>query len=275
MAHEVNRAAAIAFVEKNGNAAEHARLRFGVSGLRPTAQEIARLFDGQRDDGGFEPFWAPDYSSLDATCHRLAQADQLGLISAQPIVAVARAIDFIALRQARDGSFEEDASVAGQAPPWVMPGDPAAQVYLTANCGFWLAIGDRLADAANAAGRFLHNQIQKGDALASYMHANWLAAGLWHQLGWLKPFDYMTGYLSAHLDEQDGANLAWLMAALLRAGVPRQHALVQAAAARLCALQQPDGRWVSADGEACDVHVTLEALFALDGISAHPRAHAQ
>ena len=141
-----------------------------------------------------------------------------------------------------------------------MPGDPAATVYLTANCGFWLTVLDPLTGPANTAGRFLHNQLQKGDALPSFAQANWLAAGLWHRLGWAKPFDYACAYLWRRLDSFDAGDLAWMSAALLIAGVTAKNALRRAIAQRLGSMQADDGRWRSAECPERDVHVTLEAM---------------
>jgi hypothetical protein len=265
MAQQVAIERALAFLRGQPHAsldaAGHARLRFLLHGAPPSDADLGVVFEGQRPDGGFAPFWRADYSSLDACGYRLAQAEALG--APRQHAAVRRTIAHLRERQQRDGCFEEDARVADMAPPWAMPGDPAATLYLTANCGFWLALYDPLVDAANAAGRYLHNQLQKGDALASFRQANWLAAGLWHRLGWVKPFDYASAYLSRQLDGFDASDCAWLGATLLAAGVPAMHPLIAAARERLIALQAPDGRWPSADGPERDARVILDALRVL------------
>jgi hypothetical protein len=56
----------------------------------------------------------------DATCSRLAQAEQLGITSTN--AAVLRAIDFLAGRQFPDGRWEEEEQVADLAPVWAKPG---------------------------------------------------------------------------------------------------------------------------------------------------------
>jgi hypothetical protein len=50
---------------------------------------------------------------------------------------------------------------------------------------------------------------------------------------------------------------------LLAAGVSASHPLISAARERLIALQEPDGRWPSADDSERDAHVTLDALRVL------------
>jgi len=96
-----------------------------------------QLLDGQRPDGGWAPFWAADYSSLDATCYRLAQFERAWIPSWLPQTA----LEFLRSRQRPDGSWEEDESVRDLAPPWTKPGDLAARLYVTANCGWWLING--------------------------------------------------------------------------------------------------------------------------------------
>ena len=70
----MNQDKAIQFVQEKGGDLEQARLRYLLDGERPSTAIIQQLFNGQQNDGGFAPFWAPNYSSIDATCYRLAQA---------------------------------------------------------------------------------------------------------------------------------------------------------------------------------------------------------
>jgi hypothetical protein len=262
MAHEVAIDHASAFILSSGSAAELARLRFLLYGERAPAACVDALFADQRADGGFVPFWARDYSSVDATCYRLSHAVQLGVTGD---VRMRHALHFLAARQASDGSMSEDTAVTDVAPPWAQPADDAAQLYLTANAGFWLALFDPLPDAANAAGRFLHNQLQKGSALAASLQANWLAAALWHVLGWQKPYAYADAYLLRELPGIAASPdaLGWLISALRSAAVPAVTPVLVQACAHLLALQQPDGRWASEEDPARDLPVTLTALQAL------------
>jgi hypothetical protein len=253
---------AVHYLKSQTDAAGHARLRFVLYGERASGEAIAEIAAGQRADGGFAPFWAPDASSVDATCYRLAQLERAGA-RMHDHAQITDALRFLRSRQAHDGSIAEDPALADAAPPWCAPGDPAATLYLTANAGFWLAGADGLVEPANAAGRFLHNQLQKGEALASFQQANWLAAGLWHVLGWRKPFDYMCAYLLRMLPEFDAGDVAWLGTTLLTARVPDDHPVLLAARERLLQLQRSDGSWASADGQDRDAHVTLEAVRVL------------
>jgi len=136
-------------------------------------------------------------------------------------------------------------------------------LYLTANCGFWLATLGGPGDAALQAANFLQNHLGDNGRLPSSLHTHWLAAGLWYGLNRRGPAEHVLGFLGRRLDDLSAGNLAWLILTLLGAGVPVGHALVASAASRLEREQALDGRWPSEDGPERDVHATLEALRAL------------
>ncbi len=255
----MNREKAIRFVEQNGNEIEQARLRHLLHGERPSTNIIQQLFNGQREDGGFAPFWAPDYSSIDATCYRLAQAEQLGLGTAESVVTAA--VRFLEGRQGGDGRFAEDPSVADSAPAWVYPGDLAAELYLTANAGFWLAFFG-FADAAQQAASFLATHLDyETHKLPSFAQAQWLACGL----GWKLGLDDMVDHLASHLYTQlpgTAGELAWMLTTLLSVQFPTDRGVFVAGSMQLARMQGADGRFPSDEGQ--DVHTTLEALRALE-----------
>jgi hypothetical protein len=255
---------AVSFVRKHGSPVEQARLEYLLGGLSPSSEVASSLIAGQREDGGWPPFWAPDISSLDATCFRLAQAEALGLIPAgsAPHATAVRAAGFLARRQGSDGSFEEEASQAAAAPAWTAPGDLAARLYLTANCGFWLVeLGE--SQSASHAADHLQAHLGSGGELPSFLQAHWLAAGLWQKLGRNEPARQVCAMLRSRLSELPASSLAWLSVALRISGLPPGQPLLEEASARLVQLQEPDGRWPSEDGPFFDVHTTLEAIRTL------------
>lgn len=257
----MNWQAAITFVSSEGDLVEQARLRFLLDSERPASEVIQQLFAGQREDGGWSPFWAPGYSSLDATCFRLAQAEQLGVMVNEP--ATRYALAFLARRQRNDGSWEEEESVAALTPPWATPGDLAARLYLTANCGFWLAAFSDKPENARRASGYLQGYLDDEGHLPTFLHAHWLAGGLWYRLNWQEDAKSLFSYLAQRLPELPASNLAWLMTTLLLAGVLANDHLIGQAASLLEQSQEQDGRWPSEDGSGRDVHATLEALRAL------------
>jgi len=252
---------AIAYILSHGSVPERARLKYLLYEEQPSQEVLDHLFLGQRDDGGWGPLWANDYSSLDATCFRLAQAEQLGMdLRALPI---ARAIGFLKRRQFSDGRWEEDLSVSSLAPVWVKPGNLAATLYLTANCGFWLGFFDSETPEAHRACMYLKAHLtDKGD-LPTYLHSHWLTAGLWVLMKRRNESQGLLAHLAKRIHDLHVSNLAWLAITLRLAGLPENHPLLSKAISLLVGQQGEDGRWPSEDGTTFDVHSTLEALRAL------------
>ena len=252
---------AVAFVTDRGNEIEQARINYVLVNERPSELIVGKLFAGQRPDGSWSPFWANDYSSLDATCFRLAQAEQLGFTKEEP--AIIRAIRFLAQRQTPDGSWEEDEQIADLAPPWTVPGTVETRLYLTANCGLWLALLDTADTRALKAAGYLQPHLGQDGRLPGFLHSHWLAAALWHKLSWHESAERVFEYLGSNLDDLATSNLSWLITALHAAGVATNHPLMYKAASLLESRQGEDGRWPSEDGSSHDVHSTLETMRAL------------
>lgn len=260
----------MAFVRQHGNEFDIARLDW-LDGLAEepclSCEQEARFFSGQRDDGGWAPFWAPDYSSLDATCFRLAQAEGLCLGGWHP--PYAHAITFLRSRQQADGSWEEDEAVRDLAPPWAAPGGLASRLYLTANCGWWFApsLSGRSAtedEVAIRAGDYLERHLAADGSLPSFPHTHWLAAGLYIRLGRNALASRVLDYLATRVDNSvpSGA-LTWMLTTLAGIGIePDRPAAAQALAA-LASQQRPDGSWASEDSADRDAYTTAETLRAL------------
>ena len=262
----MNLSLAIQFIQIHASPLERARLDFLLHDQPASAEVIGEFQVFQRLDGGFSPFWAVDYSSLDATCFRLAQAQPLGIPFDAPVITTT--LRFLARRQKENGSWEEDTSITSQAPPWVKPGELPATLYLTANCASWLAASMDYAVESSRAAAFLAAHQEQSGRLPSFLHTHWLTAGAWLRLGLTQPALLALGYLQGCFDDLSASHLAWLITTLLPAGLPSDHALVAQAQAKLADLQQPDGRWQSDDGPDFDVNTTLEALFAFKHRSA-------
>jgi hypothetical protein len=257
----INIEKAVDFIRSKGSEGEQARLKYLLTNEPLSAEEAAKLLSDQRADGGWAPFWAKDYSCVDATCFRLAQAEQLGITSTN--AAVQRAIDFLAGRQFPDGRWEEEQQVADLTPFWARPGDLASTIYLTANCGQWLALVSPKKDQITRAANYLHAHLGEDGRLPGFLHSHWLAGSLWHRTGWQEPAKRVFGYLNKRINDLAVSNLAWLLTTLSAGGLRIDHPLVDLALDIMEQSQQDDGRWVSEDGPDQDVHTTLEALRAL------------
>ena len=247
---DVERAAA--FVEANGDALERGRLNCIIHNGAPPAEALEALREGQGPDGGWPAYWSGEESSLDATCFRIDQAEDLGAPAAE---LVARGLHFIAARQDDDGTWEESAELVAAAPSWARPGDERARLYLTANCAFWLGRYGR--PGARRAAAALASHIAPDGRLPTFLHAHWLAAAVLRATGRDAQANSVLRAVAGRLDELGAGALAWLSNTL------SGEALAEEARQRLAALQESDGRWRSEDGEQFDVAVTLAALRAL------------
>jgi squalene cyclase len=252
---------AVDFIKKQGDRIELARLVYLIAEKPPPANITKEFQAAQRPDGGWAAFWAGDYSSLDATCFRFSQAEQLGLHFDLPWIQVG--LDFLANRQREDNSWEEDHSVKALVPPWLKLGELSCKLYLTSNCGFWLGWAGGYPKAAEGAATYLCEHLDENGYLPSFPHTHWLAAGLWYRLGMQEPFNQVQGHLVTILDELTGSNLAWQITTLRIANISRDNEVIQRSISRLVGFQRPDGSWGSDDGEGFDVHTTLESLYAL------------
>lgn len=254
-------ASAAAYITARGTPIEVARLRNLLYGESAPAEVREQFERAQRGDGGWSPPWAPEYSSVDATCFQLALADQLGIERRSALFI--DAVRFLAERQRADGYWEEETEVADHAPPWAQPGDTAARLYLTANCGFWSAMTGLLPTAARDAAAYLSYHVRESGELPSFLQAHWLAVALWQQRGLVDEAAKTLSYLAARLGDLSAGNLAWMIVTLREGGVPAADAAVAGALDRLLMLSLPEGHWPSDEGIENSVHVTIEALKAL------------
>lgn len=252
---------AIDYVQRHGTPVERARLAHVVNDEQ-APQEIRELFErSQRGDGGWAPFWSPEYSSLDATCYQLAQMEQLGFgRRSLPVVDAAR---FLAERQRLDGSWQEEEAETDAAPVWAKPGDLAATLYVTANCAFWLSLTGLVPPAVRDAAAFLAGHMGEGGALPSFAQTHWLAAVVWRHEEMATEADKALAHLRELIPSLSAGNVAWLLLALGQGGFPSEDETMRAAAGRLRALRDPAGHWPSDEAADNAVHVTIEAIHGL------------
>lgn len=264
--------AAIGFVVAKGDPVDRARLAYLRTGAPVTGEILASVEAGQARDGGWPAVSDGDISSIDATCFRLAELDDLGGLG-RP--AARRALDWLAARQSRDGTWDENPALAAVAPPWAQPGDAEARLYVTANAAFWLTVagldaraagplddrpGGAYARVALAAAEALRSQVGYDGALPSFLVAQWLTAAVLYRQEMFYESARIQMRLTDRMPELTAADAAWLAAAMRRVGVPAEDALITAAMRRLGETQRSDGGFESDDGPKFDVHTTLTAL---------------
>ncbi|WP_328535041.1 prenyltransferase/squalene oxidase repeat-containing protein [Micromonospora zamorensis] len=266
--------AAIGFVVAHGDAVERARLSWLRNGtaVPPELLETAEI--GQSPDGGWPATWGGAMASIDATCFRLAELDDLGALG-RP--AARRALDWLASRQQADGSWDEDASLADSAPEWARPGDPEAGFLQTANAGFWLTVagldarasgpldhrvGGAYAGVVQAAAHSLAARLRPDGSWPSYLAAGWLSAAVLHRQEMFQESARIQVVLAERMPKMSAGDVAWLASTLRRAGIDPQDWIMVRALRRLTETQRSDGGWESDDGHQFDVHATLSAIRA-------------
>jgi len=270
--------AAIGYVVAHGDMVDRARLSWLCAGVAPNDDIIDKAETGQARKGGWPALWNSHVASVDATCFRLAELDDLGALG-RP--AGRSAIDWLAGRQRPDGTWEEDPSLADTAPPWARPGDLEATLYLTMNATFWLCAaghdenvggqhhyGPRPDDNPHAAviaraAEAFRAALRPDGTWPSFLVTGWLGAAVLYYLGWFYEAAQIQVILAERVRGISAADCASMLAALRRVGMKSDDWLLVSAARRLTESQRGDGGWPSDDGDAFDVHTTLAAIRGL------------
>jgi hypothetical protein len=266
--------AAIGFVVAHGDAVERARLSYLRIGAPPQPDILADAEVGQTPEGGWPAIWGGGVASVDATCFRFGELDDLGALG-RP--AARRAMDWLATVQRPDGTWEEDASLSGWAPPWATPGDPEARLYLTALAGFWLTVaghdarhagpldhrvGGVYAGVVHGAAQAFAAALQPDGTWPSFLAAGWLGAAVLYRQEMYYESARIQVVLTDRAADMTPSDAASMASAMRRVGLSPQDALLVAADRRLSATQRSDGGWASDDGQPFDVHTTLTAIRA-------------
>jgi len=251
--------AAIGFVVAKGDPVDRARLSYLRAGNLPGEELLHGCEAGQTLVGGWPAFYSGRTPSIDATCFRLALLDDLGALGRQPARS---AVHWLSSRQRPEGTWQEDESLAADAPPWARPGDPEATLYLTANAAFWLAVSGDYRDNAQRAAEVIRDSLSLDGTWPSYLVTGWLGAAVLHRQEMFYDAARMQVVLTDRMAELSAGDAAWLAASLRRVGVSTDDWTLTAARRRLAETQRSDGGWTSDDGEAFDVNVTLQAIRA-------------
>jgi hypothetical protein len=264
--------AAIGYVVAHGDPVERARLSFLRTRAAAPAEALERLEAGQGPGGGWPASGEWATASVDATCFRLGELDDLGGLH---LTAARRALQWLAGVQRDDGTWEEDESLAADAPAWAMPGDPEARFYLTAVAGFWLTVSevearqlkpeldreDRYAPVRRAAAEYIVDNLRPDGTWPSFLAAGWHAAGLLHHEQFYYESARIQLVLGDRLPDMSPADVASMVATLRRVGVGDDW-LLKTACQRLAKTQRTDGGWDSDEGPVFDVNTTLIAIRA-------------
>ena len=251
----------LTYIDKHGTPIEKARLTYLLNGTPPSINVVAELFSGQCEDGGWSAKWSHKNSSLDATCFRLAQAEQLGLTSeSKPIQAALR---FLVRRQSLDGSWDEESALAQWTPSYLKPGKIESRLYLAANCGFWVAYFSGRDNSVPRAMGFLMRYLEESGCLPSTPQANWMSAGLWLRMRRYEVAQKVITACYGHMEDLPASSLARMGVTLIIGRIRQKTPVIRKTAEKLLALRQPGDYWESEDGTEWNCHTTVEAIRVL------------
>lgn len=255
----------IAGIDQNGTEMERARLRGILGRPRPDTKVVRTLEARQNEDGGFPHAMASGrLSTIDATATTLEWLWDLGLAESP---YAERACTYLLSAQRPDGAWDEPPGLLRYAPPpRLVPGDPRVRCRVTALVAFWLVrVGYRDDVTRRAVAYVAARQTPDGRVLG-FRETTWLLAAADAMLE--GPASAVAGRaldsLAAVPDDRWSAGaLAGMLDCLGAAGLSRAVVVIARGLDRLRALAQPDGTWLSEEGEAHHIDVTLAALRAL------------
>lgn len=253
------------FVEAHGTTLEKARFACLFYGREPAAAAVQPFLALQNSDGGFAWGMQPRHpSAISETVTALTWLDDLGML---PSPAADRACGYLLAVQREDGGWDEDPALAEYGvPPWAVPGDLKARLYLSAQGAYWLAVRGHRGDALERALRFLLDHRDAGGKFYGFLHSTWIATSAFVAAGPGHEEVVQAGLRvlsSRPFSEWVDSQIAWALESLGRAGLPREEPFVQQGLAELRRRQEAQGSWVAEDGEAWTVNAVIGALNAL------------
>jgi Prenyltransferase and squalene oxidase repeat len=255
----------IASIDQQGTDMDRARLRGILGRPRPDAKIVRAIEARQNEDGGVPYGLVPGRpSTVDATAATLEALWDLGL---RESAYAERAVTYLLSTQRPDGAWDEPPALLRYGPPpRLMPGDPRVRCRSTALVAFWLArIGPRDDVTRRALAYVAGRQAPDGRVLG-FLESTWLVAAASCMVdGRDSPgaARAMAALAAVAGERWSAGALAGMLNCLGAAGLPRSVAIIGRGLRRLRALARPDGLWLSEEGEAYHIEVTLAALRAL------------
>jgi len=243
-----------------------ARMSAIFENREPSRQVLEKIELLRKSDGGFA-FWEQDVSSIMSTLNVVGWLDDFSLRTGS---LVERTFDFLLKHQQEDGGWDEIEGVRGlDPPPYMMPGELNTRTWLTACCAHWFIRFGR-AEPPGAKGcpaEFLMRHMEPSGLISGYLYASWDA---------LVMFNYHPGPESEEFrklfsgvqrqyrpTEYDAADFAWLLRCLRDIGLNNNDDFVSRAIDALESTQEPNGSWISDEGEEFIGITTLDVIRVL------------
>jgi hypothetical protein len=256
----------IAWLDQNGNETERARLRGLLGRPRPDARVVRTLEARQNPDGGFPSDLVQGRpSSIDTTELVLRWMQDLNVLDS-PLAQ--RVVTYLFTAQRPDGSWDESLGLLKFGPPpRLLPGDPRVRTLCTALAAYWLVtLGYRSDHAVSRALAYLRPRQAAGGRFLGFIRTTWVAAALFRFVegpGSSIAARALEALAAVEPERWRAGALGGMLNGFVESGVPPVAPVVQKGLARLRALAELDGSWLSEEGEFYRAEVTLRALRAL------------
>jgi hypothetical protein len=255
----------IAGIDQHGSDMDRARLRGILGRPRPDAK-IVRAIDARQNEDGGVPYGLVSGrpSTIDATAATLEALWDLGL---RDSAYTERAAMYLLSTQRPDGAWDEPPALLRYGPPpRLMPGDPRVRCRATVLVAFWLTRMGYRDDVPRRAVAYAAARPAPDGRVLGFLESTWLLAAACCMLAGRESETAARALesLAAIPDDRwSAASLAGMLGCLGAAGLSRSIGLIGRGIRGLRALVRPDGLWVSDEGEAYHMDVTLAALRAL------------
>jgi hypothetical protein len=261
--------AAVDFVEQSGDATFTALAHFALGRITPDTA-LATISRHQRADGGWsgtDKDFQADISSL--SCTQVA-LQWLVWLDAHHTPVAHKTVAFLQITQHNDGSWDEPTTIRQFDPPaWMLPGNYANQLWLTAAiCCKLKELGQEAAVNFETALTFLRRGWD-GTRFPAYHHTHWMVMPLLvlHQSTIAEDLAIINGckrVLEQGIEENrvDLLDICAIAHASVSAGAVAAD-LYQAALSKVVRAQQSDGGWPTMHAAHHRASATVDALFLL------------
>jgi hypothetical protein len=257
---------AFQLIRLNGDAVQRCRLAYVLGTSQDTLPVQRHLEQLQLPGGGFPYKNRPGSPySLSITGAKMPMLAELDL---SDTLLCKRLVGFLVSIQHPEGYWDENpalpAFVGGPMPFWDKPGDLNTQLWITGDLAGGLLRLGQAAPCVQKATEYLLQHRKPDGTFQGFRHTTWLAVPLLaRQSGVDNPIVQGATKALRRLPDWDATELTWALESLHCARLPAQHEAVAALLTQLEGLQQPDGRWKSADNPDDPVAQTLETLIVL------------
>ena len=256
-----------AFVQRNGSELMEALAAHAI-GIASGDDVVTHLQTYQNDDGGWERFDRDMQGPLSTISQTWLGLQWLLWTKPSDSVPLDRTLEFLRLSQDDEGYWDEPPEILKHdPPPWMVPGDPANQLWLTsAVCCKLLELGRENEVRFDAAVEFLRRGWEE-DHFPVYQHTHWMAANLFGRLS--EPTDIDRGIATGSARRLvndltagavDATDVTAIAYAAFQSGA---RDLFDIAFQRVVTNQADDGGWTTGYGDKHRPQATVEAMYLL------------